>query len=746
MSPGIRAHVFLIAAVACLFTGALSLSAQQPGSVPSPPADDVVRVQTELIQSPVIVLDKQGNFVSGLSREQFELNIDNQPRPISFFEQITAGTAAEAEKYELARKGSVSTEKPESRANAPSVYGRTVVFFIDDLHLNSEAVNRTRVALLNFIDHSLGQYDRAMVISATGQIGFLQQLTDNKDVLRAAVNRIKHREFTVSDEARPAMTAYQALAVDTGDSRTMQHFADMEVEDTFRRQSSVATTPERERAEKDMREERNRKQAEDKVRNRARNLLRRYSTISASTLSALSQSMVALNQLPGSKLAFFISDGFFLNQQISGELQKLNDITNSAMRSGTVVYSIQASGLSFAFPGANTEVRVSGRGEAGATMLGQDTALQAPLYTVAVDTGGRALFNANSMDGSIKEALGETSKYYLLAWRPDTEEKRPDMFHRVQVRIKDRPELTVRMQKGYFRAPDPKKTASSQPAPKPTPIAEPNETELRAQKMREALSALYPLRDLPTIIEVSFIDQPNAGAVLNIGTELRVGQLPRPTNDEKRLVDLAGVVLNDEGKTVGSFSGQLKINLNATGTPQVQTVSHVDEIKVKPGLYQVRVAARDGHSGVSGSAADWILVPDLSGGKVALSSLLVGDVNATNVATSPDQKARLSINHHFTRAGRLRFFTYIYNAARGLDGKSAPDLTVQLRVMRDNQVLSTSPQIKVPTEGIEDLARIPYAVDIALQKLAPGHYSVSVTASDNVSKSSSTQSVKFVVE
>ena len=38
-----------------------------------------------------------------------------------------------------------------------------------------------------------------------------------------------------------------------------------------------------------------------------------------------------------------------------------------------------------------------------------------PLYTVAIDTGGRALFNTNDMDGSIKDALAETSKYYLLA-------------------------------------------------------------------------------------------------------------------------------------------------------------------------------------------------------------------------------------------------------------------------------------------------------------------------------------------
>ena len=71
---------------------------------------------------------------------------------------------------------------------------------------------------------------------------------------------------------------------------------------------------------------------------------------------------------------------------------------------------------------------------------------------------------------------------------------------------------------------------------------------------------------------------------------------------------------------------------------------------------------------------------------------------------------------------------------------------MQLRVMRDDKVISTSPQIKVALEGVEDLGRIPYGAQIPLSKLAPGRYALSVTATDNIAKSSSTQSIKFVVE
>jgi len=46
-----------------------------------------------------------------------------------------------------------------------------------------------------FIDREMGQNDQAEIASANGQIGFLQQLTDNKAALRAALERLKLRPY-----------------------------------------------------------------------------------------------------------------------------------------------------------------------------------------------------------------------------------------------------------------------------------------------------------------------------------------------------------------------------------------------------------------------------------------------------------------------------------------------------------------------------------------------------------------------
>src|SRR5215831_10796125 len=63
-------------------------------TTPQKPADtqpDVIRVNTELVQTDVTVFDKQGHFVDGLRSEQFALKIDSKPAAISFFERVTSG-------------------------------------------------------------------------------------------------------------------------------------------------------------------------------------------------------------------------------------------------------------------------------------------------------------------------------------------------------------------------------------------------------------------------------------------------------------------------------------------------------------------------------------------------------------------------------------------------------------------------------------------------------------------------------
>ena len=161
-----------------------SASAQRPAQT----QDDVLRTNTELVQTSITVMDKKGKFVEGLTREDFELLIDGKARPISFLERITSGSARETE---LSERKQPQTSVPAPTPGSSTVRGRTVIFFIDDLHLSFSSLNRTRQMIGHFLDTEMSGKDSVAIASAGGQIGFLQQFTNNKEVLQAALARVK---------------------------------------------------------------------------------------------------------------------------------------------------------------------------------------------------------------------------------------------------------------------------------------------------------------------------------------------------------------------------------------------------------------------------------------------------------------------------------------------------------------------------------------------------------------------------
>src|SRR5205807_2564202 len=89
--------------------------------------DEVIRIFTDLVQTDVMVFDKQGRFVNGLKREDFALSIDGKPQRIEFFDRVAAGSASEEAQLTAARGTSSSTNLS---ATVPLDRGRTVFFYV----------------------------------------------------------------------------------------------------------------------------------------------------------------------------------------------------------------------------------------------------------------------------------------------------------------------------------------------------------------------------------------------------------------------------------------------------------------------------------------------------------------------------------------------------------------------------------------------------------------------------------------
>jgi VWFA-related protein len=692
-----------------------------PKPTPTPQPEDVVRINTELVQTQAMVFDQKGHFVGGLRRDQFELTVDGKPQPVSLFEQVRAGTYKEQLQLSSNRKATAA-EPPEKPAINES-RGRTIVFFIDDLHLSLDSLARTRKTLAEFIDNQMNDNDRVALASTSGDIGFLQQFTDNKMVLRAAAARLTHHPYRVRDvtEVHTPMTEYMALTIERQDDPGVLAFY---IDQCLREAYPLKYT---------------RAACEVQVKSRARLILLQAASVILNTYGSLESLMRSSAQMPGRKLVFFISDGFLLDTgpRNSDPRGKLREITDAALRAGVVIYTIDARGLFSGQLDATNNVPFDEQNRLENANLREGPASQDALNALAGDTGGRALRNTNYFDRWVNKVLDETSEYYLLAWRPNNESETTTNFKNIKVRVVDHPEYTVRLPRGFL------KNASLTVKPV-TEVQAPAQSH---RDLQEALTSLYPKREIPTSLSAVFLDTPDHGPVLTASVRVANEGLSYETVAGKptAAVDLVGVVLNDKGKPAGTFQTRLKISPTGSDSAEQNHSATIYNARVPlvPGLYQVRVASRDSKSGQVGTAQQWVQIPDLALHRLTLSSLLLGLQSVGGTATS--SQVQFNVDHRFQRNSRLGFMAFVYNAARGTEGKLLPYIEIEARILRMGQTLLKTP-IHTVTVAPEDLARILCGDELQLGSIPPGQYILEVTVTDQIAKTSASQQTRITVE
>jgi VWFA-related protein len=692
--------------------------------------DEVIRVNTELVQTAVTVLDKKGNFVEGLQRDQFELMVDGKPRPIAFFERVASGSARERELANLGNPNDPATTNTTPAA-PPRIPGRTIVFFVDDLHLSPDSMNRTRMMLQHFLDREMSSKDNVAILTASGQVGFLEQFSNNKVVLDTALKRLVPRPYDAhgySAGGTARMTEYMAFQLNTGktDKKVLDAYVGecMKGASTFKKTKEVLALI--------------RSACETEVKNSARAILMQAAQITQNTYNSLESAMRSVSRAPGRKLAFFISDGFLFDAgpNAGGVRDKLDHVIDAAQRAGVVVYTIHAAGLvnsSYQDPGVKRPMDE----RLLVASIGELEAYQDALNGIAHDTGGRALRNTNFFDRWVTTVLDETSNYYVVAWRPEKDEEKVQKFRNVKIVVAGRPELTVRAPRGYVVGPKPAEAttaavaASEKPGSKKGPDAE----------LRNALSDFYPTSGLPTLLSLTYLNTPANGLVVTssmaiLGSGVSYGS----DGKQSAAIKLAGVVLNDKGKIASSFKNQLNIDPPKSGGSDAIYYNH--HTPLAPGIYQFRVAARDEKSGRVGSAIQWIVIPDLAKSQLTLSSVLLGGQVLEDKSKAGTPHVQLSVDHSFPRTSQLGYWVFVYNAKR--DASGAPQLTVQTQVLRDGQAVLSSPQRRVSSAG-QDVERIPFGEEFALKTLAPGKYDLKVIVTDSVAGISASQVADFIV-
>jgi VWFA-related protein len=613
-----------------LLTTSSIVAAQTPTPSPKKPDDDVVRVYTELVQTDVMVFDKQGRFVNGLTKDNFELRVDGKPRPIESFELIAAGSDEESQLAAARGATTINLKRP-----VPLDRGRIVFFYVDDFHMDLAGLAAAKRVITTFIEKEMGQNDQAAIASPTGQIGFLQQLTNDRTVLKLALERLNVKGYSARDHDRPPMSEYEALLIDNSNRDVFEFF----VNETMRVNPGLS---------RDM--------AMHLVRARAESMQNQAARYNDNTLYSLEKLVQSAKNLPGRKLVFFLSGGFLIENRRGDSYGKLRDITTEAARNGVVIYSMDTRGLVASLRDASREVPFDPSGQLSSQTSGELRATQDGMNALAVDTGGKAIFNTNDLKKGLAPALNETATYYLLAWKPDAEVQKHKKFRNLEVKLINHPDLYVRVRKGFFDLDPPAKPEVAKESSKPP------KQESAPAKLRESMAAPYPERALPISLSADYYDLADKGPIVSTSI-LIPGEFLLFSEESdgkiKAITDVSGVFLDLKGAAQASFLERITTTTKSLESVKANSseITYTYPAKLGPGLYQVRVAARDEKSGRTGSAHTWIEIPDLTKKKLTMSSLILGErtqAMTTNVST-PDvvSPVALSASHRFRRESRL---------------------------------------------------------------------------------------------
>jgi VWFA-related protein len=676
-----------------------------------------IRVGVALVQTDVMVFDGDNRFVDNVKQEQFQLLADGKAQPISFFDLIYTGTPQDEEVW--AKMDRTATVSPAARMTTPTRVGRNILFFVDDWHLSAESMRRAQAALKNLIE-SIGVNDQAAIVTASGQLGFLQQFTNDKAVLGAAVAKLAGGSV-VEDLEWPPMNEAQAARIVQGDTSLENYYVD-----AWQRQRAPDTQT--------------KGLARMFIQARAKNLAQVSAGVAERSLSALRDYVRSAAALPGRKLIFFLSDGFALQTHLGDIAHRIRQLTTAAANAGIVIYSLDTRGLVVGLRRGDAASSLPGdpgnflaQSSYNAVMDFQDG-----LNALAAGTGGRFLHNTNALDTAISIAMAEASRYYILGWYADADSLKPGKYWSLKVSVKDRPDLKVRLRAGLVDL--------SQSVPmlqsklyKPTVNAKDGPTQLR-----HALEAPFEFSEVPVFLYAGWIMDPEKGPVIAVSYQVN---LDVESAKEGARAEIMGGIATKDGKTVESFSETLS---RPAGAPPLTSGSavlkYIRKYYLEPGLYQIRIAARDPVTGELGSAWQWIQVPAKETGRIWLSSIFLREQSA---GSAPDgvilnleaiSSARFSIQRRFAPSSEVKFYINLNNA-------TGTNLQIRTAIFQGNQpIAQTPPQAITASPTNNDQQTLPLSGRLSLGDLAPGSYTFEVAITDSHTNTQFIERIAFAVE
>ncbi len=624
-------------------------SFQQPATPAQTPDTPVFRSRVDVIEIDMRVVDARGQTITDLDASEIEIFEDNAPQALAGFTRVNVPTApAEARPARLA--------PPDVASNRALASSRVFVLLLDDLHVdnrNAEAVKRSAA---QFVRGHFAPGDLASVVYASGRADAVQDFTTDPDLLLTAIGKFVGRKLRPATVER--MDQYNLLFRGRGRPRFEDLRDRQDGERAFNARSALATI---ESVSGVLARVSGKRKAMlvfsegidydlSGLRSRGRVL-----DASASTPAALPTTAPTgggEGEAVGRTDVHNYSNEVLISLQTAiGAAARANvALYTMDTRSGDVTDSLSDLGAPVADPGLG----LTAQHTASEMRDAQET-----LWMLAENTGGFATLAGTAHDDVFSRVIRESSDYYVVAYSP-TNTARDGTYRRIKVKVK-RPDVRVLARQGYYASRAPTKAVSRFAAPgisretsalimSPLPSAG---IGLDVQAV-----ALRHDRKLADIAVTLLVD----------GEELAPGANPGGVNNT---LEIALMALDSTGKVQAATGSTVPIRLDEESARILKRAGYrsISRLRVPPGRYQIRVAAREQNGGRRGAVHATVDVPDFNG-RLSLSGWLLSSETTEVVPTAIDNETndRMPVlpvvRRSFSSDDELSAAIEIYDSAR----------------------------------------------------------------------------------
>jgi VWFA-related protein len=664
----------------------VTLGAQQPPPAAQGQSEGVTfSSTTQLVIETVVVKDKNGKALEGLTAQDFSVTEDGKPQTVAFceFQKIQESPTDDTPptvkpvKVDPVTRNQIAAERPGDIRYRDR---RLMAIYFDMTSMPVPDQVRSLNAAQKFIKSQMAKQDlMALMTYQGGGVKVLQDFTDDRDELLAQIDKLIVGEG-------------QGFDPDAGDD------SDADTGSAFGQDSG-----------------------EFVIFNTDRQL------------AALQTAVKMLGALQEKKSLVYFASGMRLNG-VNNRAQ-LQSTINSAIRSNVSLYPIDARGLIAQAPlGDATHGSPGGVGMySGASALANMTGFQRSqdtLYTLGADTGGKALLDFNDLSRGLVQAQQAITSYYIIGYYTNNTTL-DGKFRRIKITLKDQT-AKLDFRSGYYAGKQFSKFTSAD----------------KERQLEDALMLGDPINDITIAMEVDYFQLNRAEYFVPVSVKIPGSELAlaRHGGAERTLIDFIGEIKDEWGATVQNVRDKVDIKLSGETAQQLakRPIQYDTGFTLLPGTYTIKFLARDAETGRIGTYMNKFLIPNLNKedkripiSSVVLSSQRVDMRDALFTAAKDKQQ----INNPLIQDGHklvpsvTRVFSksrdlYVYLQAYEPSAQNVQPLVAFVGFYRGQVKAFETPPLPV-SEGLNNrLKTVPLRFSMSLNKLPPGKYNCQVTVVD----------------